>query len=96
MGLVAIAKDAGEFITAIEGALSERDPARQQQADGWLSHLSWDRAWGEMAQLIKDGAAQNAQTEHLRITSAAANARGVRPHLTSPVVRQPDLVAGAP
>jgi UDP-galactopyranose mutase len=96
MGLVAIAKDAGEFITAIEGALSERDPARQQQADGWLSHLSWDRTWGEMAQLIKDVAAQNAQTEHLRITSAAANARGVRPHLTSPAVRQPDLAAGAP
>lgn len=96
MGLVAIAKDPQEFITAIEGALSERGDSRQQQADGWLSHLSWDRTWGEMAQLIKDVAAQNAQTEYLRVASAAANARGVRPHLTSPVVRQPELVVGAP
>lgn len=96
MGLVSIAKDPQEFIAAIEGALSEQGDGRQQQADGWLSHLSWDRTWGEMEQLIRDVAAQNAQTEYLRVASAAANARGVRPHLTSPVVRQPELVVGAP
>lgn len=65
LGLAYIAADSTEFISAIERALGDDLPLRQQKADAWLSQLSWDRTWGEMQLLIEERAAQQAE-ERLR------------------------------
>lgn len=60
LGLARIADSPDAFETACQGALDEAGTAaaqqRQQQADRYLSRLSWDRTWAGMAQLIEDAA----------------------------------------
>jgi len=68
MGMVAIAATPQQFITAIENALHEDGRARQRQADGWLSHLSWDRTWADMHRLIVEVAAQCTALVHRPVT----------------------------
>lgn len=60
MGLAHIAKNPAEFVFAVERALCEDRDLRQRLADGWLSHLSWDRTWSRMHGLIADVIAQRA------------------------------------
>lgn len=60
LGLARIADSPDAFETACQAALDEAGTAaaqqRQQQADRYLSRLSWDRTWAGMAQLIEDAA----------------------------------------
>ena len=78
MGLVAIAATPAQFITAIESALRDPTPARQQQADSWLSHLSWDRTWADMHTLITEAAATKNVPVPLPVTPSAASVRTTR------------------
>ena len=60
LGLVSIAGTPYEFIAAIDKALHESSPARQQLADRFLSQLSWDRTWEDMRGLISAAVEQTA------------------------------------
>jgi UDP-galactopyranose mutase len=60
MGLAHIAQTPAEFVAAVERALCEDHVSRQRLADGWLSHLSWDRTWSRMHGLIQEVIAQRA------------------------------------
>ena len=79
MGLVAIASTPAEFIAAIESVLQDEGATRQQQADGWLSHLSWDRTWADMHKLIMEAAASNNRAAALPVVPSAASLRSLRP-----------------
>jgi UDP-galactopyranose mutase len=65
LGLVRIADDAAEFIkAAAEIGMDERveDSAWLAQVDEFLAKISWDRTWGEMAELIGEVAASRRAT----------------------------------
>lgn len=51
-GLVRIADTPEAFVAAAEAAMEEDGAARIARADEFLSHMSWDRTWARMAQLI--------------------------------------------
>ncbi len=51
-GLARIADTPAEFVAACEAALAEDTAARQSKVDTFLSQLSWDRTWRQMAALI--------------------------------------------
>lgn len=53
-GIVHIADQPGEFIEAVEIALSEDATQRLQKVDVLLSKNSWCRTWGRMAELVND------------------------------------------
>ena len=53
LGLVYIADTAEEFVAAGDKALNENPYDRQQKADRFLSHNSWDKTWSEMVRLIR-------------------------------------------
>jgi len=52
LGLVYIAATADEFVSACEAALQENTEARIKSADEFLSEISWDKTWSQMAELI--------------------------------------------
>ena len=52
LGLVHIAATAEEFVAACEKALDENSNERIKQADEFLAQISWDKTWGQMADLI--------------------------------------------
>jgi UDP-galactopyranose mutase len=54
LGLVHIAETAEEFVAACEKALQENSEQRLKQADEFLSQISWDKTWSEMATLINE------------------------------------------
>jgi UDP-galactopyranose mutase len=54
LGLVHIAETAEEFIAACEKALQEDSGKRIEQADEFLSQISWDKTWSAMAGLIDE------------------------------------------
>lgn len=54
LGLVHIASTAEEFVSACEQALSEHNDERVTAADEFLSRMSWDKTWGQMADLINE------------------------------------------
>jgi UDP-galactopyranose mutase len=58
-GLAHIADTPEDFIAACEATLSEDPEARQKRADAFLSGLSWDKTWAQMAQLIDEVVAEN-------------------------------------
>jgi UDP-galactopyranose mutase len=51
---VAIADTADEFVAAVERALAGAPDGWRERVDGFLSEMSWDRTWSEMAHLIDD------------------------------------------
>lgn len=51
-GLVRIADTVDETVAAVEAALAEDGTARQARADAYLSRMSWDRTWADMADLL--------------------------------------------
>lgn len=57
LGLVHIAPTAEEFVSACEQAMNENTAERLTAADEFLSQMSWDKTWGEMADLIDEAAA---------------------------------------
>lgn len=52
IGLVHIADTAEEFVVACERALEENPDERIKHADEFLSAMSWDKTWEQMADLI--------------------------------------------
>jgi len=52
LGLVHIAATAEEFVAACEKALDENSNERIKLADEFLAQISWDKSWGQMADLI--------------------------------------------
>jgi UDP-galactopyranose mutase len=92
LGLVRIADDAAEFVkAAAELGMDERadDTAWLARVDEFLAKISWDRTWGEMAELIGEVAASR------RATIAAA-AQQSKPATTSkqPVAATRTATAG--
>jgi UDP-galactopyranose mutase len=87
LGLVRIADDAAEFIrAAAEIGMDERtdDAAWLARTDEFLAKISWDRTWGEMAELIGEVAAS-------RRATIAASAQGLKP--AAATVKQPGVPA---
>ncbi len=74
LGLVEIAATAEEFVAAAEKALREDSPERLAKADEFLSHISWDKTWSEMAALI-DGAVQS--NRHAKVGNLSTKATAV-------------------
>jgi glycosyltransferase involved in cell wall biosynthesis len=58
LGLVHIAATAEEFVSACEQAMSEHTEDRVKAADEFLSQMSWDKTWQQMADLIEEAAAK--------------------------------------
>ncbi len=54
LGLVHIAQTAEEFVAASEQALRENTDERLKRADEFLSEVSWDKTWEQMANLINE------------------------------------------
>jgi Glycosyl transferases group 1 len=52
-GLARIADAVPDFVEALERALSDDAAPRLRAADAFLSHMSWDRTWQRMRQLIE-------------------------------------------
>lgn len=75
MGLVQIADTPEAFIAAVERALVPDGGARQKQADGWLSRLSWDRTWGDMHRLIDQVVLERGQVRRRQSHSAVGDSR---------------------
>ena len=51
-GLVRIADTVEEWVEAIEAALAEKPNGRQRKADRFLAHLSWDKTFERMREVI--------------------------------------------
>ncbi|HEX9918836.1 MAG TPA: glycosyltransferase family 1 protein [Pyrinomonadaceae bacterium] len=88
LGLVRIADDAAEFVkAAAEIGMDERvdDSAWLARVDEFLAKISWDRTWGEMAELIGEVAAS-------RRATIAASAQQSKPSATT---KQPSVAARA-
>ena len=51
-GFLEFGDTAGEFIAAIESALRDDDPHRQERVDNYLAMQSWDRTWSRMQALM--------------------------------------------
>jgi len=56
MPLVHIAATAEQFVSACEQALNDDTAERLAAADEFLSQISWDKTWREMADLIEEAA----------------------------------------
>jgi UDP-galactopyranose mutase len=87
LGLVRIADDVASFIrAAAEIGMDERadDAAWLARVDEFLAKISWDRTWGEMAELIGEVAAS-------RRATIAAVAQQSKPAATT--VKQPSVTA---
>ncbi|HZG52622.1 MAG TPA: glycosyltransferase family 1 protein [Pyrinomonadaceae bacterium] len=79
LGLVRIADDAAEFVkAAAEIGMDERveDSVWLARVDEFLAKISWDRTWGEMAELIGEVAAS-------RRATIAASAQQSKPATTT-------------
>jgi UDP-galactopyranose mutase len=89
LGLVRIADDAAEFVkAAAEIGMDERvdDAAWLARVDEFLAKISWDRTWGEMAELIGEVAAS-------RRATIAASAQQSKP--APATTKQPSVAARA-
>lgn len=54
LGLVQIADTAEQFVKAVEIALAENPTARIRRSNAFLAHMSWDRTWAQMRNLIDE------------------------------------------
>jgi UDP-galactopyranose mutase len=52
--LVHIAQTPEEFVAACDAALSEHTDEKLKRVDEFLSEISWDKTWGQMANLIEE------------------------------------------
>jgi glycosyltransferase involved in cell wall biosynthesis len=77
MGLVRIAGNAQEFISAIEAALGSAPSCNEwlEKVDGFLAQMSWDETWARMSRLIDDTLA--AKTRAALLARADQQRRGV-------------------
>jgi UDP-galactopyranose mutase len=57
--LVAIAKNADEFIAAAESAMNENRAEKLQAVDKFLLQTSWDKTWRRMSELIAEAIVEN-------------------------------------
>ncbi|HEY0100986.1 MAG TPA: glycosyltransferase family 1 protein [Pyrinomonadaceae bacterium] len=91
LGLVRIADDAASFIrAAAEIGMDERtdDTTWLARVDEFLAKISWDRTWGEMAELIGEVAAS-------RRATIAASAQQSKPATVTTTVKQAGVAARA-
>ena len=82
-GFVSIADSPEAFIAAVEGALTGLSLTQRQEIDQFLSGMSWDRTWSEMAALI-DGVAPTTapvRTQHTLPDQPDVSARWSSPCL---------------
>jgi hypothetical protein len=75
LNLVTIAADAAAFSSALETLVGPRDPQWLQAVDRYLRHLSWDRTWKAMDDLIRDAEARQSRSAAARRRSSASQAR---------------------
>jgi glycosyltransferase involved in cell wall biosynthesis len=59
-GLVHIADDIGDFLAAVEKALTEDRGTRLVKVDNLLADNSWARTWGRMNELLEDASRRRA------------------------------------
>jgi glycosyltransferase involved in cell wall biosynthesis len=57
--LVAIAKNADEFVAAAESAMNENRPEKLLAVDKFLLQTSWDKTWRRMSELIAEAIVEN-------------------------------------
>jgi UDP-galactopyranose mutase len=71
LGLVRIAKDAPEFITATEELLAGEGSRSEwlKRVDQFLSTMSWDETWARMSKLIDDTLAKKTRASLLAKTA---------------------------
>lgn len=69
-GLVRIATTPADFITALDAALTEDRGERIQRNDACLEHMSWDRTWRQMHDLLAGVIADNQVLKSLPILTA--------------------------
>lgn len=93
MDLVAIAATPPEFIAAIERLLTAPGAARQQQADGWLANLSWDRTWADMERLVLATAAVKSLAPRANLTPVSP--LDLRSPWSGPAPRAANFALGA-
>ena len=60
---VAIADTPDEFVAAVERLLAGPDDGWRQRVDAFLSEMSWDRTWSDMAHLIDEAARRRSLPE---------------------------------
>jgi UDP-galactopyranose mutase len=79
LGLVRIAKDAQEFITAAEELLKTEGSRKQwlNTVDEFLATMSWDETWSRMSKLIDDTLAKKTRAALLAKTDQGQRGRGV-------------------
>ena len=58
-GLVRIADDPAEFITAVDAALADNASERLRQVDAFLTQTSWDGTWTRMYRLVANAIDRN-------------------------------------
>jgi UDP-galactopyranose mutase len=63
-GLVRIADTVGDFVAAVEQALREERHPRVARADEFLKHMSWDKTWAGMKQLVDAIVDRNQSSGH--------------------------------
>ncbi|MDQ3687077.1 MAG: glycosyltransferase family 1 protein [Acidobacteriota bacterium] len=85
LGMVRIADATGDFVEAVEAALSEPPHRRSEwlaRVDEFLAHTSWDKTWEQMSQLIENAvsarrafiaSAQQGVAAKIRVAGAAAS-----------------------
>jgi glycosyltransferase involved in cell wall biosynthesis len=74
VGLARIADDVDGFVAAIAAALAEDRVRLREEADRYLSRLSWDRTFAAMRELVDDIAAGQAEDAPEAQTGAEARA----------------------
>jgi UDP-galactopyranose mutase len=79
LGLVRIAKDAQEFISATEELLETEGSRKQwlKTVDEFLAMTSWDETWGRMSKLIDETLAKKTRAALLSRTDQDQRGRGV-------------------
>ena len=64
LGLVRVADSVWDFVEACDAALAEAPGPRTARADKFLSNLSWDRTWSEMAAHVDQVVKRRASARH--------------------------------
>jgi UDP-galactopyranose mutase len=67
--LVAIAKNADEFIAAVEQAMNENRAEKLVEVDKFLLQTSWEKTYRRMAELISEAIAEKAASSKQRSTA---------------------------
>ena len=94
-GLVWIAKTAGQYISAVETALELNGDKKYwlDQVDAYLSGISWDRTWEEMAALLQNKINEKQEKQKYSLTSLEDISFKESPYTASTISLPPVPVA---